>query len=488
MSVTSIAILSFGINVTVLAMSAALYWRTKQRVFASLAGIFLSHLLAFELGSNFVYGAFLGTYALIASYCLMTREVLQRSVLRTTLNGATTFLGIGLCAKYFFTSVRQDVVSPEYVAQWTYALSYLAFAVAFVAILWNWYRNIRPLGRRLWLWNLGSFLLVASAQAMQVMQLEFSWTIGIGEAPALLAGVGGAVLFWTLLMSYVDNQADILDLTRKIRDRLLFDRNQQEKKLADAEGKLTNEKIKSINSARKVALGEMAGGIAHEINNPLAIIRCYADFLQSNIDVNDIIKVDERTQSAFQALNRGIDRIADIVNNMRKLAADSATESKEKIALGTVIDSAVQFCQKRFLTHNVALEVARVPSDIMVRGEMQQLTQVVLNLLQNSFKAVSKLDESWISIDYRIKEDRIQLRITDSGEGIDSSIAERIFQPFFTTSPSGQGVGLGLSIAQGIVEGQGGLLFLDRTCKNTRFIIELPMYREAAGGTLPASA
>ncbi|MGE0172209.1 MAG: sensor histidine kinase [Oligoflexales bacterium] len=467
--------LGLGISLAVVALSAVLYSRTRQRTFAAMVGLFLSHALLFQVWSDWPFGELVSSYLLVASYWFLLREMSVKSLLKATILTATVFFGVGICAKYYMITLNPDPAS-----QSAYGLSYLAFALASGAIGWHLFHASRTISPHLMRWSCLGFILSVSAH---VAYLEKA----VGPVAALLSSVGLAIQLWSNLLFYLDNQSEILELTRKIRDRLLFDKSEQDKRLADAEGKLTNEKIKSINSARKVALGEMAGGIAHEINNPLAIIRCYADFLQSSVDESGAIKLDERSENAFKALDRGIDRIADIVNNMRKLATDSSSESGDALEVNRVISSAVQFCQKRFLTHNVALEIARVPSDILIRGEMQQLIQVVLNLLQNSFKAVANLEESWISIDYRIKGDRIQVRITDSGHGIDSAIAERIFQPFFTTNPPGQGVGLGLSLSQGIVEAQGGLLFLDRASKNTRFIIELPMHRQESDA-IPESA
>jgi C4-dicarboxylate-specific signal transduction histidine kinase len=114
-------------------------------------------------------------------------------------------------------------------------------------------------------------------------------------------------------------------------------------------------------------------------------------------------------------------------------------------------------------------------SDQVISGHLIQMSQVLINLLNNSIHAVKDHPEKWVEIEVRETENSVQLMVTDSGTGIDEKIAEKIMLPFFTTKGPQVGTGLGLSISQSIVQKHGGILYYDRAYPNTRFVIELPM-------------
>ena len=107
-----------------------------------------------------------------------------------------------------------------------------------------------------------------------------------------------------------------------------------------------------------------------------------------------------------------------------------------------------------------------------------QISQVLLNLFNNSFDAIENSDTKWIKHEVVYLENFARLEISDSGSGIQKALADKIMQPFFTTKPIGKGTGLGLSISRSIIEEHGGKFFLDETCPNTKFIIELPYFQQ----------
>ena len=99
---------------------------------------------------------------------------------------------------------------------------------------------------------------------------------------------------------------------------------------------------------------------------------------------------------------------------------------------------------------------------------------MLLNILNNSFDAIQSLPTKWIRIDVFSADDRLQLSVTDSGQGIPREVSDRMHEPFFTTKDVGKGTGLGLSISKGIIEDHDGSLTYDRKSPHTRFVIELP--------------
>jgi C4-dicarboxylate-specific signal transduction histidine kinase len=125
----------------------------------------------------------------------------------------------------------------------------------------------------------------------------------------------------------------------------------------------------------------------------------------------------------------------------------------------------------------VNLDIVAV-EDGQVNCRPTQLSQVLLNLLSNAFDAVSALSEKWVRLTVTQEEQKLIIKVIDSGNGIPSDIAEKIMQPFFTTKVIGKGTGLGLSISRGIIESHEGALFYDPSEKNTTFVIELPIHKE----------
>jgi C4-dicarboxylate-specific signal transduction histidine kinase len=115
-----------------------------------------------------------------------------------------------------------------------------------------------------------------------------------------------------------------------------------------------------------------------------------------------------------------------------------------------------------------------IPSEWTAPCRPSQISQVILNLLNNAYDAVVGRNEAWIKIDVRSSDDAFEIAVTDSGEGIAPSVADRIMTPFFTTKPMGKGTGLGLSISSNIMIDHGGTLKLDRSCPRTRFVVTLP--------------
>jgi signal transduction histidine kinase len=123
----------------------------------------------------------------------------------------------------------------------------------------------------------------------------------------------------------------------------------------------------------------------------------------------------------------------------------------------------------------VKLTVKTLPGVVLL-CRPTQISQVILNLLNNAFDAVKALNEKWVLLEVAcLGTDWIQIRVTDSGAGIAESLATKIMEPFFTTKEIGKGTGLGLSISKGIVETHGGRFFLDRSFTHTSFVIEFPV-------------
>lgn len=227
----------------------------------------------------------------------------------------------------------------------------------------------------------------------------------------------------------------------------------------------------AIHNAKLTSLGEMAGGIAHEINNPLAIISGRVNLLIKAIDNGDYDP--EAFKKSLDKIGQTNERIAKIVRSLKAFSRTNDQDPFLPTNVKDVIEHAVEICREKFTASPVSLKIGSIP-DVKINCRESQIVQVVLNLLSNAFDAVEKLDEKWIEIRTEVVgSELVLIKVIDSGQGIPDSVVQNIMQPFFTTKEVGKGTGLGLSISKGIIEDHNGKIYLDRSLSNTCFVIEM---------------
>ncbi len=245
-----------------------------------------------------------------------------------------------------------------------------------------------------------------------------------------------------------------------------FTERRQAEEMAEAH------RTRMVYSEKMISLGEMAGGIAHEINNPLAIIKGNADLLVTSAERGVI---DQAMLSKLAGkITSTVDRIAKIINGLRVFARDGEKDTFERVKVKSFVDETLEFCFARFRSHNVEIEVGNFSADIEMECRRVQMSQVLLNLLNNSLDAVQGTARAFVRIDVQDRGESIEISVTDSGRGIPKEILPKLMQPFFTTKSVGKGTGLGLSISKGIVESHQGTLVVDTLCANTRFVLSFP--------------
>lgn len=231
-----------------------------------------------------------------------------------------------------------------------------------------------------------------------------------------------------------------------------------------------------IAASKMSELGKMAGSIAHEINTPLAIITLLSDQIERSFTDQTDLDQDVILQNA-KVISSTTARIAKIIYGLKAFSRDEKYDKKETKNVIDIIEDTLLFCKTKFNTRGIALKV-EVPADLKIDCQATQLSQVILNLLNNSYDAISELADKWILIKAESDFENVEISLTDSGSGISDEVIEKMFNPFFTTKPFGVGTGLGLSISMGIVKSHGGILSYDKSSSHTRFVIQIPISEE----------
>jgi len=225
-------------------------------------------------------------------------------------------------------------------------------------------------------------------------------------------------------------------------------------------------------SAKFAALGEMAAGIAHEINTPLAIIQGLADEL---VDLAETGELDlPAVARANERIGGTVARVSRIISGLRAFARDGEREAPSVVTLRALVTETLGLCGENLRMRRIELRVEGDAAEITVSCRSTQIVQILLNLLNNARDAVAGTPSPTIELRMSADEESAELRVLDSGPGIPPGLRERIMEPFFTTKPVGRGTGIGLSIARSLAEDNGGALVLDEQQPATCFVLRLP--------------
>ena len=251
----------------------------------------------------------------------------------------------------------------------------------------------------------------------------------------------------------------------------------------EAEARLEEQKARNMSAAKLASLGEMASGIAHEINNPLGVIHAKAGQLAERLEGGALDA--QWAINAAQTIESNCERIARIIRSMRDVSREAHEGPLERTGLAPLAESAVALCAARFRHEkvDVTLETRGSPTVSCRPGE---ISQALLSLLSNAFDAAKSSEAKWIRLTVGEEGDSAFLKIEDSGRGVAPEIREKIFQPFFTTKPTGTGMGLGLSLAAAIAKGHEGTLTLEPGGRGASFVLRLAKLTAAAAETRAA--
>ncbi|MCY4644070.1 MAG: ATP-binding protein [Bacteriovoracales bacterium] len=242
-------------------------------------------------------------------------------------------------------------------------------------------------------------------------------------------------------------------------------------RLKEKEEIIEGQRAQLIQSTQLASLGEMAGGIAHEINNPVTImdgqIRRLKDYL-----LDDAIDRKERLE-LLRKIGENLKRVTNIVSGIRKISRKGDGDKLVLLKVKEILESLKNLCNEKFKNRQIPIKFPEIDEKLTVMARETQLLQVLVNLVTNSSDAIENLDEKWIEIKVEKNNDKVLFRIIDSGLGIDLDVVKKIFNPFFTTKDIGKGTGIGLSISKKMMEGQKGDLRYELYKGHTSFVLFL---------------
>lgn len=231
-----------------------------------------------------------------------------------------------------------------------------------------------------------------------------------------------------------------------------------------AEERLQLERGKAMHNAKLASIGEVAAGVAHEINNPLAVI-------MGNLPLLDRLRGDDtKFRNKLQAVEKAGERISRIVRGLKKFSRTTEGIVYKPERVSEILAEVLVLTEGRSKRHATPISVEQ-HTDAEILCDGVEIEQVLVNLINNGIDAASQLPEKWIRIEVLEEGREVIIRVIDSGCGISPEIEKKLFQPFFTTKPIGEGTGLGLSISKGIIDQHGATLQLNREFRNTCFEI-----------------
>ena len=247
------------------------------------------------------------------------------------------------------------------------------------------------------------------------------------------------------------------------RTQALVDTNQQ---LRDTQDEL-------VHAAKLAAIGQLAAGVTHELNQPLAAIRTLSENAEVLIERSQI----DVARGNMRDITDLVDRLSGITGQLKQFARKSAV-NLQRVPINRIIQNSMQIVAHRIKKAEVAVDVDAADENLCVRGDAPRLEQVLINLLSNAIDATVGVDKPAVRIAASRAGDMVLISVQDNGVGLSEEVISHLFEPFFTTKEAGSGLGLGLAISTGIINQFGGTLTASgEALRGAVFLIKLPVYR-----------
>jgi len=235
-----------------------------------------------------------------------------------------------------------------------------------------------------------------------------------------------------------------------------------------------------VQSGKMAALGKLAAGIAHEVNNPLAVIKEKVGWMMDLLSEKDISRSENYREfdDAVHKIDYHVDRAKKVTHRLLGFAR-RMDPIREKVDINKLLDETIDFLQNEAHFRSINIHPDYYPNLPATVSDSSQLQQVFLNILNNAIDAIGKDGEISVKTSHNAEEEQIVIIIADNGPGIANDRLDRVFEPFFTTKEAGMGTGLGLSISYTIVEKLGGrIMVASEVGKGTAFTIHIPVIKQ----------
>jgi len=258
------------------------------------------------------------------------------------------------------------------------------------------------------------------------------------------------------------------------------------------------ERVKSeeqlIQAGKMATLGEMSAGVAHELNQPLSVIKTSASFLKKKIDKHEAVS-SEILRALSEEMDEQVDRASLIINHLRQFGRKTDIR-KVNVQLNDCIRGTFTVLGRQLEVHGVWVELELDETLPPIKGDRNRLEQVFLNLIMNARDALDEMEErkgeevkKTLKISSKRENGEVVVKISDNGMGMSDAVKEKIFEPFFTTKPVGKGTGLGLSISFGIVRDYDGTIEVEsEEGRGTTFTVSFPASEEEISEQMEVSS
>lgn len=236
--------------------------------------------------------------------------------------------------------------------------------------------------------------------------------------------------------------------------------------LKHSQKKLHERSEELIKASNLIVLGEMSAGIAHEINNPLQSLSLNLMVMKDKFPQPELITHHSINESLIQKMGK-------MVQGLKELSNSNSSDESEVFIFSKIMEDVLAISSGRIKKNNIQVFI-HDDELLKTKACKVQITQVLINMVNNSIDAIKHLDEKWIKVEVEKWDQFLQISVSDSGKGISNHVVDNMMKPFFTTKGGNKGTGLGLSISKSIVEKNNGSLFYDSSCDNTKFVLLLP--------------
>lgn len=244
----------------------------------------------------------------------------------------------------------------------------------------------------------------------------------------------------------VAERTNDLNIANENLTKEVAERRQAEQQLLSTQNEL-------VQAGKLAVLGQMSAALSHELNQPLAAIKSYAENARTYLARN---KAEQASQNIGH-ISEMADRMAELGSHLRNFAR-KPKQATEAIGFGTVIEGVKNIIGPRLKNENVTLDHSGFDDSLVVNAGRYRLQQVLLNLINNAVDAMSEMDNPVVTVFSEVRGHEIALCVRDHGPGLNETVSGQLFDPFFTTKGVNQGLGLGLSISYNIIQDFGGAI------------------------------